>query len=223
MPEFVKSDLNQVKRKPQRGAYDKDLIYKIADEALVCHVGFSQGPQPFVIPMNFGRANDIIYLHGSTASRLLEHLQAGNQLCMCFTLLDGIVFARSVFNHSMNYRSAILYGKGRALESDEEKLAALEAVTEHVAKGRWKDARLPNRKELDATSVVAVDIETGSAKVRAGPPIDDEHDYDLSIWTGVLPLQLQPLEPVPDERMRSGIDSPEYVRNFSRSPSSTIS
>ena len=218
MPEFAKSELNQVKRKPQRGAYDKDVIYRIVDESLVCHVGIAQGDQPIVIPMNFGRMDDTVFLHGSKASRLLDHLQGGQPICMCFTLLDGIVFARSVFNHSMNYRSAILYGKGRAVESDEEKLRALEVVTEHVAKGRWSDARVPNRKELDATSVIAVDIESASAKVRTGPPIDEEGDYDLPIWAGVLPMRLQPLKSVRDDRVKKEVELPVYVESYTRTP-----
>jgi len=221
MSEFPKSELNLVKRKPQRGTYDRGQIYAIVDESLVCHVGITEGTQPLVIPMNFGRLGDTVYLHGAKASRLLEHLANGNQVCMCFTLLDGIVFARSVFNHSMNYRSAMLFGKGRAVTNQEEKLRALEAVTEHIAKGRWGDARLPNRKELEATSVVAVEIESASAKIRTGPPIDDEQDYELPIWAGVLPLRLQTAAPVAEQGVKPGIPLPRYIADFSRHSTAT--
>ena len=167
----------------------------IVDEAPVSHVGFTQDGQPFVIPMLHARIGDTLYFHGAPASRLLKLISAGHPICAAFTLLDGLVLARSAFHHSVNYRSAVIFGTGQLVASDEEKLAALEALTEHIAPGRWADARQPNRKELDATSVIALRIESASAKIRTGPPSDDEADYALPIWAGVLPLQLQGTDP----------------------------
>jgi uncharacterized protein len=211
MSEFAKTKRNQVRRLPKRAEYRKEAIYKIIDQALICHVGFEQQGQPFVIPTIHTRSGDTIYLHGATVSRMLQHIQAGNPLCVEITLLDGIVFARSVFHSSMNYRSVVLFGTGRLVDSDDEKLRALEALIKHVAPGRWEEARKPNQKELASTSVVAIQIESASAKIRTGPPVDDEEDYRLSVWAGVLPLQLQPLEPLADTRLEEGISVPEYV------------
>lgn len=208
---FPKTKRNQVRRLPKRAEYRSDVIYKIVDEALICHVGFAQDGQPFVIPTIHTRLGDTIYLHGATHSRMLKHIQEGNPLCIEFTLLDGIVFARSVFHSSMNYRSAVLFGTGRLVDSDEEKLRALEAIIKHVAPGRWEQARKPNQKELASTTVVAIQIESASAKIRTGLPVDDEEDYQLPVWAGVLPLQLQALEPVADPRLPEGIPVPEYI------------
>ena len=170
MTEFPQDERNRIRRLPKRGRYDKDVIYRILDEALICHVGFVQENQPFVIPTIHARLNDELVLHGARASRMLKHVQGGHPFCVTVTLLDGVVLARSVFHHSFNYRSVALFGAGRLLEANADKLAALEAVTEHVAPGRWSEARQPNQKELDATTIVAIPIESVAAKIRTGPP-----------------------------------------------------
>jgi hypothetical protein len=214
--EFPKTSLNQVKRLPKRGQYDSETIYKIVDEALICHVGFVDREVPFVIPTIHARIDDTVYFHGAVANRMMKHIESGNPVCITATLIDGIVFARSVFHHSMNYRSAMLFGKGRKVESAEEKNAALFAVSEHIAKGRWDEARIPSPKEMDATLVVAVDIESASAKVRTGPAIDDEEDYSLPVWAGVMPIQLQFMQPERDERLAGDITVPEYIKQYKR-------
>jgi uncharacterized protein len=211
MSEFPKTKRNQVRRLPKRAEYRKEAIYKIIDEALICHVGFEQQGQPFVIPTIHTRWEDTIYLHGATLSRMLQHIKAGNPLCVEITLLDGIVFARSVFHSSMNYRSVVLFGTGRLVDTDDEKLRALKALIDHVTPGRWEEARKPNQKELASTTVVAIHIDSASAKIRTGPPVDDEGDYQLPVWAGVLPLQLQALEPLADPRLEEGISVPKYV------------
>ncbi len=216
MEVFDKTDLNRVRRLPARGQYDRATIDAIVDEALICHVAFAVDGQPFVIPTIHARMGDEIVLHGAPASRLLKHIVAGNPIAIAVTLVDGLVLARSVFHSSMNYRSAVLFGHGRILDGDDEKLAALEAITEHLARGRWIDARRPTQQELDATIVVAVAIDSASAKVRTGPPGDDEADYALPIWAGVLPFQLQPQTPVPDPRLADDIAIPTYVTNYVR-------
>lgn len=216
MTDFAKTKKNSVQRLPKRGHYDRETIYDILDEALICHVGFVQDGQPYVIPINFARVDDAIILHGAKASRLLKHIESGHPVCVEATLVDGIVLARSVFHHSVNYRSVVLFGSGRLVTDEQEKLAALEAVTEHLIPGRWKEARLPNRKELNATSVVSIRIDEASAKVRVGPPIDDEEDYSLPVWAGVLPLQEMALVPVRDELQTEIVPLPEYIQNYSR-------
>jgi len=212
------TDRSRIKRKPERGLYDRETIYQILDEALICHVGFVENKQPYVIPINFARVGDTIFLHGAIASRLLKHIAVGHALCVEVTLVDGLVLARSVFNHSINYRSVVLFGSGRLVEEDQAKLAALEAITEHLIPGRWREARLPNAKELKATSVVEIKIDEGSAKVRSGPPGDDEADYALPVWAGVLPLREMALSPVPDDGMAQDIAAPAYITNYSRKP-----
>jgi len=216
MSNFQKTEKNRIKRLPKRGYYDRETIYQILDEALICHIGFVENKQPHVIPINFARMGDEIVLHGAKASRLLKHIAEGNSICIEATIVDGLVLARSVFHHSINYRSVVLFGKGRAVEAADEKLAALEAVTEHLVPGRWQDARLPNHKELKATSVVAIKIDDASAKVRIGPPSDDAEDYALPIWAGVLPLQEKTLPPIPDEPLAREIPVPEYIKFYNR-------
>ena len=216
MTEFPKTDRNRIKRAPKRGLYDRESIYQILDEALICHVGFVENGQPYVIPINFARVEDSLLLHGANSSRLIKHIQAGHPVCVEVTLVDGLVLARSVFNHSVNYRSVVLYGVGRAVEGNQEKLAALEAITEHFLPGRWREARQPNRKELNATSVVCIKIDQASAKVRSGPPIDDEADQGLPIWAGVIPLQELPLPPERDKLMTQDVTVPEYITAYSR-------
>lgn len=216
MTNFNKTAKTRINRLPKRGRYGRETIYQILDEALICHVGFIQDGQPFVIPINFARVDDTIILHGAKASRLLKHIEAGNPICVEVTIVDGLVLARSVFNHSVNYRSVVLFGTGQLIDEEQEKLAALKAVTEHLIPGRWQEARLPNQKELNATRVVSIKIEEASAKVRLGPPIDDEEDYMLPVWAGVLPLQETTLLPIHDELQSQEIGLPEYIAQYSR-------
>ena len=212
----IKTHRSRIKRLPKRGHYDRETIYRILDEALICHVGIVEHGQPFVIPINFARTGDSVVLHGAKASRLLKYIEAGNPVCLEATIVDGLVLARSVFHHSMNYRSVVLFGTGRIVEDDLEKMAALEAITEHLIPGRWKEARLPNRKEMNATLVVSIKIDEASAKVRVGSPIDDEEDYDLPVWAGVLPLGEVSLFPIRDEMQSKEVILPPYIAGYSR-------
>ena len=216
MTDFIRTDRNRIKRLPKRGHYDRETIHRILDEALICHVAFVEKGQPYVIPINFARMGDRIVLHGAKASRLLKHIEAGDPICVEVTIVDGLVLARSVFNHSVNYRSVVVFGKGRLIEDQQEKLAALQAVTEHLIPGRWQEARLPNRKELNATSVVSINMDEASAKVRVGPPVDEPEDYALPVWAGILPLQETPLPPIRDEVQSENIPLPKYVAQYSR-------
>ncbi len=216
MTNFPKTDQNRIKRLPKRGHYDRETIYQILDEALICHVGFAENNQPYVIPINFARVGDTIVMHGAKASRLLSHIEAGNPICVEVTLVDGLVLARSVFHSSINYRSVVLFGAGKIVEDENEKMAALEAIVEHLIPGRWSEARLPNRKEMNATSVVSIQIDQASAKIRNGPPGDDEADYALPIWAGVLPLEETASRPIRDELMTQELPAPKYVVKYSR-------
>ena len=213
---FTPSERTRVVREPQRGVYDRETVYKILDEGLVCHVGFSLEGQPFVIPTLFARVGDAIYFHGSAASRMLRGVSEGANVCVTVTLTDGIVLARSVFNHSMNYRSVVALGKATLVETPQEKLEALRAFTEKILSGRWDDARQPNEKELKATSILRLPLTEASAKVRVGPPEDDAPDYALSVWAGVIPLGVVAGAPIRDERCDLGIPLPAYAANYRR-------
>lgn len=210
---FPKTPLNTVKRMPERGKYDKENIYPIIDASPICHVGFVQDGQPFVIPTIHGRIGDTLVLHGAKASRLLKHVASGEAVCLTFTLLDGIVLARSVFHHSMNYRSATVFGRGRLIEAEAEKMAALAVVSEHLLAGRWQDARPPSPLEMNATSVVEITIESASAKSRSGPPKDDDEDYALPVWAGVLAIEPK-YALVADSKLSEGIEPAEYLRKL---------
>ncbi len=216
MSDFEITPRNRVMRYPKRAAYDTDTIYPILDEALVCHVGFAIDHQPFVIPTIHARMGDQLLLHGLKGGRMLEHVNAGNPLCVTVTLLDGLVMARTVFNHSMNYRSVVLYGRGATIEDPATKLAALECLTEHVARGRWADARPPTDKELMATTIVAIEIESASAKVRQGPPGDDGEDLEYPVWAGVIPLPVMPQAAETDPKQTVVYPQPDYVRHYRR-------
>lgn len=206
----------QIKRLPQRGEYDRQTIYDILDEGLICQVGFVVEGQPFVIPTAYGRVDDRLYIHGSPASRMLRTLKEGVEVCVTVTLLDGLVLARSAFHHSMNYRSVVVFGCATLVEDAEEKLEALKAFTEHVMRDRWAEVRPPNRQELAGTLVLALPLTEASAKMRSGAPIDDEADYDLPVWAGELPLRLTTLEPVADPRSATAIALPAHVQNYRR-------
>jgi nitroimidazol reductase NimA-like FMN-containing flavoprotein (pyridoxamine 5'-phosphate oxidase superfamily) len=205
-----------VKRLPKRAAYDRDTVFKILDEAFVCHVGFVADGQPFVIPTNFGRSGETIYLHGSAASRMLRTLAAGVPVCVTVTLTDGLVLARSAFHHSVNYRSVVVLGTARLVDDPSEKMEALRLFTEHIMKGRWEEIRWPTEQELKATTVLALPLEEVSAKVRTGGPIDDEEDYSLPVWAGVLPLPVLPADPIADARLKAGTAVPQYLQAYRR-------
>jgi nitroimidazol reductase NimA-like FMN-containing flavoprotein (pyridoxamine 5'-phosphate oxidase superfamily) len=210
------SERATVKRLPRRAAYDRATIDAILDEGLICHVGIVVDGAPVVVPMIHVRVGDTVYLHGSPASRTLQAIADGAEACLTVTLLDGLVLARSAFHHSMNYRSAVLFGKGRAVEDPAEKTTALHALSEHVVAGRWADVRAPNQRELRQTLVVALPIREVSAKVRTGPPLDDEEDYALPMWAGVVPLQLTAGAPVADAQLKPGVAAPEYALRYRR-------
>jgi uncharacterized protein len=203
-------------REPQRAVYDRAAAYQILDEGFICHVGFVVDGQPFVIPTGFGRSGDNLYIHGSAASRMLRNLDQGVAVCVTVTLLDGLVLARSIFNHSMNYRSVVVLGTAVAVQDPEEKLKALRALSEHILPGRWAESRQPNEKELKATLVLRLPIEEFSAKVRQGPPIDDEEDLSFPTWAGVIPLEMVPGAPIDDPKLDAGRAVPEYARRYSR-------
>lgn len=198
---FVKSTLNTVKRLPKRGHYDKDTIYQILDQQFICHLAWEDQGQPYMIPTAYGRREDTLYVHGSSKSRMLSALTDGRPLCLVVTLLDGLVLARSVFHHSMNYRSAVIYGHAREIEGD-EKMEALRIISDQILAGRWDEVRPPNELEMKATTVLAIEIDTASAKIRTGPPGDDDADYDLPIWAGVLPMSVTYHDPIEDPAMR---------------------
>lgn len=207
---------SQIKRVSQRGNYERQLIYEILDEGLICHVGFVVDNQPFVIPTAYGRVEDKLYIHGSPASRMLRSLLTGIEVCVTVTLLDGLVLARSAFHHSMNYRSVVIFGTATLVQDADEKLEALRAFTEHIVPGRWAEVRSPNRQELQGTLVLSLPITEASAKVRTGPPLDDEEDYSLPVWAGVLPLQVVAGEAIADPRLHTEITLPNYVSKYNR-------
>jgi nitroimidazol reductase NimA-like FMN-containing flavoprotein (pyridoxamine 5'-phosphate oxidase superfamily) len=205
-----------VVREPQRAVYDRVAAYKILDEGFVCHVGFMLDGQPYVIPTSYGRAGDHLYVHGSSASRMLRNLDQGVSVCVTVTLLDGLVMARSIFNHSMNYRSVVVLGTATLVSDPAEKLEALRLLSEHVIPGRWADVRQPNEKELKATSILRLPITEFSAKVRQGGAIDDEEDYAFPTWAGLIPLKMVWGPPLDDDRLLPGHMPPEYAKNYSR-------
>ena len=206
----------RVVREPHRGVYDRATAYQILDEGFICHVGFVLDGQPFVIPTAYGRVGDNLYIHGSAASRMLRNLDKGISVCVTVTLLEGLVLARSIFNHSMNYRSVVVLGTAMAVTKPEEKLEALKSLSEHILPRRWAESRQPNEKELKATLVMRLPIEEFSAKVRQGPPIDDEEDYSFPTWAGVIPLEMVPGAPENDPRLDPKTPVPAYVRRYSR-------
>ena len=208
------TERTRVIREPQRAIYDRAAIYAILDEAFICHVGFTADSQTYVIPTMFARVNDSIYFHGSAASRMLRNLSDGLPVCITVTLADGLVLARSVFNHSMNYRSVVALGTAQLIDDPAEKLAALHAFTEKILHGRWHDARQPNEKELKATSILKLPLTEVSAKVRTGPVEDDADDYALKVWAGIVPLRLVAGTPIRDERCDPSLPIPAYAKDF---------
>jgi uncharacterized protein len=216
MSKFTPTERTKVRRLPDRGKYDAESVYGILDEAFFCHVGFVVEGQPYVIPTGFARIDDTLYIHGSAASRMLRTLADGVQVCVTVTLIDGIVMARSGFHSSMNYRSVVILGRAMPVEARDEKLAALAAFSEQVMPGRWKDLRETTDAELKGTLVLSLPLKEVSAKVRSGPPKDDEADYALPLWAGVVPLKLAAGTPIDDPRLPKGIEPPGYARNYKR-------
>jgi nitroimidazol reductase NimA-like FMN-containing flavoprotein (pyridoxamine 5'-phosphate oxidase superfamily) len=206
----------RVVREADRAVYDREAAYRILDEGFLCHVGFVADGQPFVIPTSYGRKDDSLYVHGSAASRMLRNLKDGVAVCITVTLLDGLVFARSIFNHSMNYRSVVILGTATLVDDPQEKIEALHALSEHILPGRWADSRQPNERELKATSILRVPIEEFSAKVRTGPPVDDEPDYAFPTWAGVVPLEMTPGAPIDDPRLDPAYEVPPYAKHYVR-------
>lgn len=213
MESFEQTSRNKVKRIPKRGHYDRTTVHGILDDACVGHVGFSLEGQPFVIPTIYGRDGDTLYLHGATTSRMLVALQEGLPVCVTVTHIDGLVLARSAFHHSMNYRSVVVFGKARLVEGD-EKLRALKVISDQILPGRWEEVRGPNAKELKATSVLALEIEQASAKIRTGPPGDEKEDYELPIWAGVLPIKSVYGTPEEDPLAKKQLDIPESIQGL---------
>ncbi len=209
---YAPTERTQLKRLPKRASYDQAQIHAILDEGFLCHVGFVLEGQPYVIPTGYARSGEKLYIHGSAASRMLRTLAQGIDVCVTVTLLDGLVLARSAFHHSMNYRSVVVLGKAQLVTDPQEKWAALRCFTNHVVAGRWEEVRQPTELEMKATTVLVLPLNEVSAKIRTGPPIDDEEDYSLPVWAGVVPLKPQFGEPLPDSRLVSGIQAPRIVR-----------
>jgi nitroimidazol reductase NimA-like FMN-containing flavoprotein (pyridoxamine 5'-phosphate oxidase superfamily) len=213
---YTPTPRTRVVREAERAVYDREAAYRILDEGFLCHVGFVTDGQPFVIPTSYGRKDASLYIHGSAASRMLRQMKHGVPICVTVTLLDGLVLARSIFNHSMNYRSVVILGKATLVDDPKEKLEALRLLSEHILPGRWSDSRQPNERELKATSVLRLPIEEFSAKVRQGPVVDDEEDYSFPTWAGVVPLEVKTGEPIDDARLLPGQSVPAYARHYSR-------
>lgn len=205
-----------LRRLPKRGSHEREVINRILDEGFICHVGFVADGQPFVIPTGYARVDDTLLIHGSQASRTLRALGQGIEVCVTVTLIDGLVLARSAFHHSMNYRSVVIFGRAGIIDERDEKLRALFALSEHMVSGRWNDVRQPTEEELKQTTVLALLIEEASAKIRTGPPLDDEEDYSLEVWAGVIPLKLVAGEPLADSRLAPTIDPPAYASGYRR-------
>ncbi len=216
MEELTQTARTTLKRLPQRGAFDRESINQILDEGFICHVGFAVDGQPYVIPTGYARAGDRLFIHGSQASRMLRTLGQGIDVCLTVTLIDGLVLARSAFHHSMNYRSVVVFGRATVVDEREEKLSALRALSDHMIPGRWDDVRKPSERELQLTTVLSLPLDEASAKVRTGPPLDDEEDYELPVWAGVIPLRMVANAPHPDPRLPVEIDPPPYALDYSR-------
>jgi nitroimidazol reductase NimA-like FMN-containing flavoprotein (pyridoxamine 5'-phosphate oxidase superfamily) len=213
---FTQTERTKLKRLPKRGFFDRETVYGILDEGFICHVGFAPEGQPFVIPTGYARDGDTLYLHGSAASRMLRTLSTGVDVCVTVTIIDGLVLARSAFHHSMNYRSVVIFGRAQLIEDREQKMKALLALSEHIIRGRWAEVREPTEQEMKATTVLSLPLVEASAKIRTGPPLDDEEDYTMNVWAGVVPLRLVAGEPVADPRLIDGVEVPVYAREYKR-------
>ena len=214
--EIKRTERTRVRRIPKRGAYDRASVYQILDEGFICHVGFTVDEKTFVIPTGYARIGDNLLIHGSAASRMMREMISGIEVCVTVTLIDGLVLARSAFHHSMNYRSVVVFGTAELVENETEKYEALRLFTEHIVPQRWDDVRPPTAKELKATTVLRLPIQEASAKVRTGNPVDDEADYDLNIWAGVIPVQLKTDGAFDDGKLKENVSVPSYVSNYKR-------
>jgi uncharacterized protein len=210
------TERTKVRRRPDRGRYDRETVHAILDEGLICHLGFVVDGTPFVMPTMYARDGDVVYVHGAPASRMLRAAAGPTEVCLTVTLLDGLVLARSVFDHSMNYRSVVVIGRAEAVTDPAEKMAASKALVEHVCRGRWADARHPSAKELNATSILRLSLAEASAKVRSGGPKDDEADMGLAVWAGEVPLRSRSMAPVPDDQLVDGVAAPDYATSYTR-------
>ena len=220
MKQLPRTERTTLRRLPKRGSFDREVLNAILDEGFVCHVGFIAEDKPVVIPTGYARVDDKLIIHGSRASRMLCALGKEIDVCVTVTLIDGLVLARSAFHHSMNYRSVVVFGRASTIETRTEKLAALRALSEHMIPGRWDEVRQPNEAELRQTTVLSVPLREASAKIRSGPPIDDDEDYNLPIWAGVIPLQLVTERPIADERVAANIPVPGYATDYGRTSQS---
>ncbi|HTR36270.1 MAG TPA: pyridoxamine 5'-phosphate oxidase family protein [Bryobacteraceae bacterium] len=212
MEAYTPTPRTQVKRRPTRGVYDKAQVHSILDQGFVCHLGFVVDGQPYVIPTGYARSGEVIYIHGSPASRMIRSASQQFDICLTVTLVDGFVLARSVFHHSMNYRSVVVLGRASVVNDPQEKVEALRCFTNHIAPGRWDEARQPTESELKATTVLSLPLEEVSAKIRTGPPVDDEEDFAVPVWAGVVPIRTELGEPIPDQRLLPGVAVPDVAQ-----------
>jgi len=217
MNQLPRTPRTTLRRLPKRGSHERETINQILDAGFICHVGFVIEGQPFVIPTGYARIGDRLIIHGSQASRMLRALKTGIDACINVTLIDALVLARSAFHHSMNYRSVVILGRATLIDEREEKLEALFALSEHMIPGRWQEVRKPSEAELQQTTVLSMPIEEASAKIRTGPPLDDEEDYAMEVWAGVLPMKMATAEPLADPRLRETVQIPDYVLTYKRS------
>jgi nitroimidazol reductase NimA-like FMN-containing flavoprotein (pyridoxamine 5'-phosphate oxidase superfamily) len=214
MNEIPQTERTTLKRLPKRGSFDREVVNAILDEGFICHVGFVAEGKPVVIPTGYARVGETVIIHGSQASRMLRALGQGIDVCVTVTLIDGLVLARSAFHHSMNYRSVVIFGRAMVIEEHADKINALRALSEHMIAGRWDEVRGPSERELQQTTVLSVPLNEASAKIRTGQPVDDDEDYELPIWAGVIPLRTAAESPVPDPRLRSGLEIPQHVLSY---------
>jgi nitroimidazol reductase NimA-like FMN-containing flavoprotein (pyridoxamine 5'-phosphate oxidase superfamily) len=221
MEKIPQTPRTTLKRLPHRGTYDRETIEAILDEGFICHVGFVSDGKPFVIPTGYARVGDRLIIHGSQASRMLRTLGHGIDVCLTVTLIDGLVLARSAFHHSMNYRSVVVFGRATLVEDPDEKITALRALSEHMIPGRWDDVREPNELEMKQTTVLSLPLSEASAKIRTGPPLDDEEDYKLPVWAGVIPLRMIASSPVADPLLLPDISTPRNTLGYDRSVAKT--
>ncbi len=217
MSELLKTtEKTKLKRLPKRGNFERETVYQILDEGFVCHIGFTVDEQPFAIPTGYARIEDNLFIHGSAASRMMRAMAWEKEVCVTVTLVDGLVLARSAFHHSMNYRSVVIFGKAKVVGDEAEKFNALKAFTEHIVPNRWTEIRPPTANELKATTVLSLPITEASAKIRAGNPVDEEEDYAMNVWAGVIPLKMWAGKPIADDKLNDGISIPSYVSNYKR-------
>ena len=211
---MTKTERTKVRRVPKRGHYDRETIYNVLDKNFTCHIGFIYNDYPVVIPTIYGRSGDRVFFHGASVSRMITTLEMGVPVCLSIHTVQGIVLARSAFHHSVNYESVVLFGKASLVEENNEKMRALKVISDHIVPGRWEEIREPNGQEMKGTKVLGMNIDESSAKIRTGPPVDDEEDYDLDIWAGVLPITTSFGSPVPDPRLKNGLSVPQSVHNL---------